>query len=366
MNLLVFLARATDFYDRPEDCGLRAFFWGGTSMGRTITDNASILSRRRMLLAGALGAAAGAFADGAKAAAWPNRVVRVIVPFPPGGAADGAARVLAEVFTSNLGQSVIVENRPGAGSAIGVTAAAQSRDDHTLLMGSNSMVINPSLQPTIEYNVERDFDAVGMVAAQPLVLVVPASSTIKSVNDMIAEAKTKPGKITTGNSGYGTLAHLASEIFASRTGTTLTPVPYKGESALLPDLLGGLVSAGFLNLPAVVAQIKSGKLRALAVSSPQPVPELPGVPTFRSLNYPSLEVEGWAALVAPKGTIPGEALDRLAALLAKALASDAVRKHFADLGVAPMPLDRAATAQFLEDEAERYAAIIKARGIKVD
>jgi tripartite-type tricarboxylate transporter receptor subunit TctC len=325
-----------------------------------------VLSRRHVLLAAALGIVAGTLTTSTKAATWPNRVVRIIVPFPPGGAADGAARVLAEVFTSDLGQSVIVENRPGAGSAIGVTAAVQSRDGHTLLMGSNSMVINPALQPTIEYDVQRDFDAVGMVAAQPLVLVVPASSTIRSVDDMISEAKAKPGKLTTGNSGYGTLAHLASEIFAARTGTILTPVPYKGESALLPDLMGGLVSAGFLNLPGVVAQIKSGKLRALAVSSPQPVPELPGVPTFRSLNYPSLEVEGWAALVAPTGTIPAETLDRLAGLLAKALASNAVRKHFADLGVSPMPLDRAATAKFLKEEGERYATIIKARGIKVD
>jgi tripartite-type tricarboxylate transporter receptor subunit TctC len=323
------------------------------------------LSRRRLLVGVGL-ASAGYLATNAAAAAWPLRPVRIIVPFPPGGAADGAARVLAEIFTTDLGQSVIVENRPGAGSAIGVTAAAQSRDGHTLLMGSNSMVINPSLQPTLEYHVERDFDAIGMVSAQPLVLVVPAASPIKSVDDMIAAAKASPGKVTTGNSGYGTLAHLASEIFAARTGVQLTPVPYKGESALLPDLLGGLVSAGFLNLPGVVAQIKSGKLRALAVSAPQPIPDMPGVPTFRALNYLSLEVEGWAALLAPKGTIPVEALDRLAALLAKALVSPDVLKRFAALGVSAMTLDRAATMQFLKDEGERYGAIIKARGIKVD
>lgn len=326
---------------------------------------ANILSRR-LLLGAVLAQVSALAATPATAATWPVRPVRIIVPFPPGGAADGAARVLAEVFTPDLGQSVIVENRPGAGSAIGVTASAQSRDGHTLLMGSNSMVINPSLQPGLEYQVERDFDAVGMVSAQPLVLVVPAASALKSVDDMIAMAKANPGKVTTGNSGYGTLAHLASEIFAARTGIQLTPVPYKGESALLPDLLSGLVSAGFLNLPGVVAQIKSGKLRALAVSSPQPIPDLPGVPTFRALNYPSLEVEGWAALLAPKGTIAAETLDRLAALLAKALASPGVVKRFADLGVSAMSLDRAATMQFLKDEGERYGAIIKARGIKVD
>ena len=296
--------------------------------------------------------------------AWPTHVVRIIVPFPPGGAADGAARVLAEVFTPQLGQSVIVENRPGAGSAIGVAAAAQSKDGHTLLMGSNSMVINPSLQPSIGYDVARDFDAIGMVSAQPLVLVVPASSGIQSVADLVTQAKARPGQISAGNSGYGTLAHLASEIFSAQTGTTLTAVPYKGESALMPDLLSGRVSCGFLNLPGVIAQIKSGNLRPLAVSAPQPVPDLPGIPTFRSLGYPHLEVQGWAALLAPKGTIPADGLARLADLLDRALASPSVRDRFANLGVAPMTLAPAPTTRFLADEGAAYAAIIKARGIK--
>ncbi len=297
---------------------------------------------------------------------WPTHVIRLIVPFPPGGAADSSARVLADIFTGELGQSVIVENKPGAGSAIGVTAAAQSKDGHTLLMGSNSMVINPSLQPTIGYDVARDFDAVGMVSAQPLVLVVPASSPIHSVEDLVAAARAKPGQLSTGNSGYGTLAHLASEIFAAQAKITLTPVPYKGESTLMPDLIGGLVSAGFLNLPSVVGQLKSGKLRALAVSSPARAPDLPEVPTFRALGYPAMEVQGWAALLAPKATIPKEGLDRLSALLAQALTSDAVKQKFKTLGVTPTTMDQATTMKFLEEEGERYGAIIKARGIKAE
>lgn len=319
---------------------------------------------RRQFLAGVT--AAGLFATAARADAWPSRTVRIIVPFPPGGPADGTARVLAEQFTAELGQSVIVENRPGAGSAIGVTAAAQSKDGHTLLMGSNSMIINPSLLPSIGYDVERDFEAVGMVSAQPLVLVVPASSAITSVAELIAEAKTNPGKVSTGNSGYGTLAHLTSEIFAAQTGTVLTPVPYKGESALLPDLVGGLVAAGFLNLPGIAAQIKSGKLRPLAVSSPQPLPALPGVPTFRALGYPAIEVQGWAAIVAPKGTIPPDGLARLEAALAKALDSPAVQERFTALSLDVLKMDRAATAAFLKAEGERYGAIIRARGIKAE
>ena len=323
------------------------------------------LPTRRHLLALAAAALA-ATALPAAADTWPSKTVRIIVPFAPGGGADSSARVLADLLAPQLGQSVIVENRPGAGSAIGVTAAAQSKDGHTLLMGSNSMVINPSLNPSISYDVARDFDAVGMVSAQPLVLVVPASSPVRSVADLVAQGKAKPGQLTAGNSGNGTLAHLASEIFAGETGVSLTPVPYKGESALMPDLLGALVSLGFLNLPSVAPHIKAGKLRALAVSSPQPMADLPGVPTLRSLGYPSLEVQGWAALLAPKGTIPEAGLNRLETLLAQALASDTVKTRFAALNVAPVIQNRQATAQFLKTEGARYAAVIKARGIKLD
>lgn len=299
------------------------------------------------------------------AEAWPVRTVRIIVPFAPGGGADSSARVLAELLGAQLGQPVIVENKPGAGSAIGVSAAAQSKDGHTLLMGSNSMVINPLLNPQISYDVERDFDAIGMVSAQPLVLVVPASSPIKSLGDLIAQGKARPGQLSAGNSGSGTLAHIASEIFASETKIDITPVPYKGESALLPDMISGLVAFGFLNLPSVASHIKSGRLRALGVSSPQPVAELPGVPTLRSLNYPMLEVQGWACLLAPKGSIPTAGLARLEMLLAQALGSSAVKTRFDALSVTPFIMSREATGQYLRTETARYAEVIKARGIKV-
>ncbi|MDF3822635.1 tripartite tricarboxylate transporter substrate binding protein [Leptospira sp. 96542] len=298
--------------------------------------------------------------------AWPSRTVRIVVPFAPGGGADSSARVLAEILGPALGQAVIVENRPGAGSAIGVTAAAKSNDGHTLLMGSNSMVINPILRPNLGYDATADFDAVGMVSAQPLVLVVAASSSIKSINDLIREAKAKPGQLTAGNSGNGTLAHIATEIFASQTGVSLTNVPYKGESALLPDLLGDLVSLGFLNLPSVLPHIRSGRLRAIAVSSPEPAPELPGIPTFRALNYPSMEVQGWAALFAPKGSIPAAGLARLESQLTLALKSDTVRGKFATIGVMPVIQSRADTAKFMQAEVNRYAAVIQARGIKAE
>lgn len=318
----------------------------------------------------ALGALAGALSLGHQAIqaaeAWPTRTVRIIVPFAPGGGSDMSARALAELLAPQLGQSVIVENRPGAGSALGVNAAAQSKDRHTLLMGSNSMVINPSLNAQIGYDVARDFDAIGMVSAQPLVLVVPASSPIKSLADLVAQAKAQPGKLTAGNSGNGTLAHIAAETLASDAGVDISPVPYRGESALMPDLMAGLLTFGILNLPSVLPHIKSGRLRALAVTAPQGIADLPGVPTVRALNHPNLEVQGWAAMLAPKGAIPPEGLSKLEGLLNRALASDAIKTRFTTLSVSPFIMTREATAKFLQAEGARYAAVVKARGIKAE
>jgi len=322
---------------------------------------------RNLVIALLFGSAISASLTNANAqGAWPSRTIRIIVPFAPGGGADVSARVLAEQLAPQLGQSVIVENKPGAGSAVGVNAAAQSKDGHTLLMGSNSMVINPSFNPAIGYDVSRDFDAIGMVSTQPLVLVVPSNSPFNSVKDIVSQYKGKGAQLMAGNSGSGTLAHITAEIFEIETGVALTPVPYRGESALMPDLISGQVSLGFLNLPSVAPHIKSGKLRALAVSSPQQIADLPNVPTFRSLNYPSLEVQGWAALLTPKGSIPEEGLSRLELILTKALASEAVQLRFSTLNVVPITMSRKATGQFLRSEGMNYGAVIKSRGIKPD
>ena len=279
------------------------------------------ISRRRALglLASGFAGAAGLGGLPAYAAqAWPSKPVRIIVPFAPGGGADGSARVLGEVMSPDLGQSIIVDNRPGAGGSIGVMAAVQAKDQHTLLMGSNSMVIGPLLN-AYNYDVARDLDPIGMVSSQPLVLVVPASSSITSLQQLIAQAKAKPGELSAGNSGNGTLAHLTAELFALQTSVSLISVPYRGESALMPDLMSGLVSMGFLNLPSVLPHIRSQRLRALAVSSPQRVAELPDVPTLSALGHPELEVRGWAALMAPKGLSEAE-LGRLEKSLAQCLA----------------------------------------------
>lgn len=317
------------------------------------------LSRRHLLTA----LAGSCLAFPSLANAWPQRTVRIIVPFAPGGGADVSARVLAEQFAPALGQSVIVENRPGAGSAIGVNTAAQARDGHTLLMASNSMLINPALNPQIGYDPLRDFDAIGTVSAQPLVLVVPAGLPVRNVAELIALGKARAG-LSAGNSGTGTLAHLASELFAGQTGMPITPVAYKGESALVPEMIGGLVDCGFLNLPSVAAHIAAGRLRALAVSSAQPVATLPNVPTLRSLGYPSLELQAWAALLAPKASIAGDGLARLSSLLQQALQAPAVTSRFATLHVEPFAQSRERTSAFLAAETARYAEVVRSRNIR--
>ena len=297
--------------------------------------------------------------------AWPSKTVRIIVPFAPGGPADGSARVLAEAMGPLLGQSFIVENKTGAGGVIGVSAAAQANDGHTLLMGSTSMVVAPSMLAKPPYDVARDFDPVGMVSAQPLVLVVPASSPLHGAKDLVAAAKAKPGRLTAGNSGNGTLAHLTAELFSKQADVTFSHIPYRGESALMPDLLSGNVDMGFINLPVTLPQLRAGKLRALAVTSSQPLPELPGVPTFKSLGWTDMEVQGWAALLASHG-IPPDGLQRLEAALKKALETEQVRKRFAEFGVTPVIADHAQLASYLKSEGERWGQIVRSRGIKAD
>ncbi|MDQ2083138.1 tripartite tricarboxylate transporter substrate binding protein [Xanthobacteraceae bacterium Astr-EGSB] len=322
---------------------------------------------RRVFLGGLSALAATAFAGGAEAAeAWPTTNVRIVVPFAPGGPADGSARILADIMAPQLGHPIVVDNRAGAGGVIGITSAAQSKDRHTLLMGSTSMTITPTLRPkAVTYDVLRDFDPIGMVSSQPLVVVVPSSSPIKSIDDLVAAARAKPDALTAANSGNGSLAHLTTELFCAKVGVSIISVPYRGESAITPDLLSDRVSLGFLNLPVMLPLIRDGKLRALAVTTPQPSPDLPGVKSLRELGIEGVEAEGWAALFAAKG-IPEEGLARLEQLLDQALRSQQVRDRFKAFGVAPVISGRAKLKEFIAAETERWSQVIKTRGIKAD
>jgi tripartite-type tricarboxylate transporter receptor subunit TctC len=330
------------------------------------TEQRTHIGRRSFL--GGLAALAGTTlaARAQTAEPWPTTNVRIIVPFAPGGPADGSARILADIIAPQLGQPVVVDNRAGAGGVIGITAAAKSTDRHTLLMGSTSMTITPTLRPkSVNYDTLRDFDAIGMVSSQPLVVVVPSSSPIKSIADLIAAARAKPDTLTAANSGNGSLAHLTTELFCAKVGVSITNVSYRGESAITPDLLSDRVSLGFLNLPVMLPLIRDGKLRALAVTTPEPVADLPEVKSLRQLGIEGVEAEGWAALFAAKG-IPEAGLARLEQLLDQALRSPQVRERFTAFGVAPVISGRAKLREFVTAETERWSQVIRTRGIKAD
>ncbi|MGG5810080.1 Bug family tripartite tricarboxylate transporter substrate binding protein [Falsiroseomonas sp. CW058] len=302
----------------------------------------------------------------ARAADWPLRPVRIIVPFAAGGPADGLARMLAEVFAPRLGQPVVVENRAGAGGIIGTGAAAAAADGHTLLFGSVSMTIVPHLQAQpVPYDVVRDFVPLGLVGSTPFVAVVPASSPIRDVAGLVAAAKAGPRAITAANSGNGTLSHLATELFNARTGTAIESVAYRGEGVLMPDLLNGTVALGFLTLSTVLPHIRAGRLRALAVAGPARLAGLPETPTFAEADVAGLEVDGWQALLAPRAT-PAASVERMAALLQEAMADPALRERIAGFGVLPASADRAAFAALFPEEFRRWGDLVRSRGIRAE
>jgi len=296
---------------------------------------------------------------------WPTAPLRIIVPFPPGGANDIAARALSIALAPQLGQSVVVENRAGAGGLVGYTAAAQSKDGHTLIMASTSISLLPSLNPNAKYDLSRDFDAIGWVSSFPGVLVVPSASKFQNVNQLIAELQANPNKISCGNGGIGTTSHLAAELFSSVTSTACNHVPYRGEGALAPAIMAGDVDMAFSNLPGVLPHIKSGRIRALAMAANDPSGDLPNVRTLGSLGILNMEVLGWVVLLAGKG-IPEDRLAYLDSLLQTALATDSVRKTFAAGGLVPVTGGRNKLQAYILQEQDRWGKLIKARGIKTE
>jgi tripartite-type tricarboxylate transporter receptor subunit TctC len=319
------------------------------------------MQRRDLVLA--LGAATVLGPQAARAqAAWPTRPVTVIVPFAPGGAGNGSVRILAEVIGPQLGQSIVVENRPGAGGITGTQAVAQSSDDHLLLMGSTTMTILPALRSDLPYDAARDLQPVGMISSQPQVFAVAANSPLKTLDDLVAKGKGRD--LTAGNAGVGTLSHLATELLNRKLGLQIMPVPYKGDALLIPDVASGNLSMGILNLPVALPLIQAGRLRALAVTSAQPVAALPGVPLLKSLGE-EFVITGWAAMLAAKN-VPAAGIERFGALLRTALADAGVRDKFAAFGVTPEPATPAQLRDFLRSETARWGDVVRSRGIKLE
>ncbi|MFZ4649209.1 MAG: Bug family tripartite tricarboxylate transporter substrate binding protein [Rubrivivax sp.] len=301
----------------------------------------------------------------AQSSAMPTKPVRLVIPFPPGGGPDIAARAMSNVLAPLLGQPIVIDSKTGAGGIIGIQAALDSKDGHTLLMASTGIVIQPSLNPAVKYDVTRDFDAVGWVSAFPGVLVVPARSTAQTVADLLADMKARPGKVSCGNGGIGTVQHLGLELFLGITGTSCNGIPYRGEGAMAPALLAGDIDMAFSNLPGVLPHIRSGRVRALALAANEPVPELPGVPTLRSLGYPQMDVQGWVVVLAPKGMAP-ERLELFDSALQKALSDENVRKTLIAAGLTPVIGGRTKLEAYLKSEGEKWGNVVRSRGIKAD
>lgn len=319
--------------------------------------------KRRLLLAG-LCLLMPPVAAGAQEA-WPQRTIRLVVPFPPGGPSDSVGRLVAEALAPLLGQPIVVENRPGAGSVIGTAAAAHSPDGHTLLLASNSFTVNPALLPRLPYDPERDFEPIGLISNTPLVLVVPAGSAIRDLPGLLAEARARPGSLSYGSAGNGTVNHLAAEFFRLRTGTELLHVPYRGDAPLLGDLLAGRISLSFLNLPSALPLVRDGRLRALATLADAPLAALPDVPTMVEHGIPDLQVAGMQALLATRG-IPEAGLRLLDAALTSALAEATLRERLASLGALPARGGREALRHLLREQTARWAVVIRASGIRAE
>jgi tripartite-type tricarboxylate transporter receptor subunit TctC len=317
---------------------------------------------RRMFLASLLLAAGLAHAQD-----YPNKPIRMIVPYPPGGGTDVVARVISAKLQEWYGQAVLVENRPGATGTIGADAVAKSAPDgYTLIMGHvNSHGIAPNLFKTLPYDAIKDFAAVSYVGYVPNVLAVHPSVNAKSVKELVALAKSQPGKMNYASSGNGSTQHLAGEMFKQLTGTDIVHIPYKGSGDAIKDLLAGTVNMNFDTMPPVLPHIQAGKLRGLAISTPKRLAQLPDVPTFVEAGITGFDVTNWYGVMAPGGT-PREIVQKLNADINKAMQVPEVRTRLEAVGTQLNEQSAAQFEAFMKAEVAKYAKLIKDANIKIE
>jgi tripartite-type tricarboxylate transporter receptor subunit TctC len=296
-----------------------------------------------------------------------TKPIRLIVPFPAGGGTDIFARVIANKLTEQLKWVVVIDNKPGAGGNLGMDAVAKSPGDgYTLGIGQTSnLAINPTLYPKLPYDPLKDLVPIVLVADAPLVLVVPANSPYKTLQDVVAAAKNKPGDITFGSPGNGTVAHLTGELLQTAAGIKLQHIPYKGSAQAITDLIGGQVQAYMSSVPTALSHIKAGKLRPLAVTSTRRVPAIPDVPTVGEAGYKGFDANTWFGLVAPKGTPPA-VVEKINAEVNKVLKSPDVRDKFAAEGGGPMGGTAAEFAALLRTDHAKWGKVVKESGAKLD
>jgi len=319
-----------------------------------------LTTTRRALLLALMTATAGA----AWAQDYPTRPVRILVPFPAGGAVDIIARLMSDDVARSLGGSVVVESRPGASGNIAMGAAAKAAPDgHTLVLASASLAINRSLIKSTPFDPQRDFTPIALVAMVPSVLVVPAAQGAASVADLVARARAQPGAVNYGSNGVGTTQHLAATAFAQRTGAQITHVPYKGVDQLVPDLVSGRIQMSFNNVASVQGQLKAGTLKALAIGRATRWSGMPEVPTYAEAGIGGLEYSSWVALFGPAGLPPG-VVDKLSRAVAVALANPQTRERIQAGGNEVVGGTPAELSAFVTAEIDKWSRTISAAGLQ--
>lgn len=305
------------------------------------------------------------FVSAATAQDYPAKPIKLIVPFPPGGGTDISARTLANKVSESAKWTFVIENKPGAGGNLGVEQAVRSpADGYTLVIGQTSnLAINPALYAKLPYDPLKDLSPIALVVSAPVVVVVAADSKFRSLADLLAAAK--GGTVTYASPGNGTVSHLSGELLQRASGAKLTHVPYKGAAQALTDTLGGQVQSFMSSVPSALAHIKSGRLRALAVTSAQRSPELPGTPTIAESGYPGFDASTWYGLLAPAGT-PAPVISRLNSEVNRALATKEVRERLASEGGQTLGGSPAQFAAFLAAEHAKWGRIVRESGAKVE
>ena len=331
-----------------------------------------IRSRRNLALAvaaaGALALAPALFPAAVHAqAAFPSKALTIVVPFSAGGTTDILARVVGQYISKDLGQPVIIDNRAGAGGNIGAQMVARAAPDgYTLLMGTvGTHAINQSLYKKMPFDPIKDFAPITRVALVPNLLVANPGQPYKNVKELIAYAKANPGKVSFASSGSGTSIHLSGEMFQQMAGVEMQHIPYKGSAPALTDLLGGQTAIMFDNMPSVIGHVKAGKLRPLAVTTPQRSPALPDVPTIAESGVPGYSATSWFGLLAPANT-PAPVIAKLNASILKALADPEVKKKMAEQGAEPHGEKPEQFAEFIRSETAKWGQTVKKSGATAD
>jgi tripartite-type tricarboxylate transporter receptor subunit TctC len=318
--------------------------------------------KARWMLALAMLVAASAVAQN-----FPTRPMRMIVPFPAGGGSDAVGRIIGQKLSERLGQQIVVDNRAGAGGSIGTEAAVRATPDgYTMVLASTSEIaINPALYTRLTYDTLKDLTPVSMVASAAMVVVVAPGAGLESAKDLIAAAKGKPGTINVASAGNGTITHLSGELFRSMANLSWTHVPYKGAPPALADLAGGRVQVMFSSLPAAMPLIKSGRIKAVAVSTRARVPALPDVPTVMEGALPAYDVEYWWGVFVPAAT-PKNIVARLADEIEQSLKQKDVITNLANQGAAPGTSNQPQFAQFVRSEYAKWTQVARSSGAKAD